>query len=136
MQRAMMASALLVSLADGSVDADELFVLSKELRSARFAHRSQLVHELADVPGVDSRPPPGTTYATYRGPGLEVIRSATDLVARKAPEELSDFRDFLLRLAEVVADANSKGSILGVGAQRRTPHEAEAIEAIRGALTL
>ena len=136
MQRAMMASALLVSLADGSVDADELFVLGKELRSARFAHRSQLVHELADVPNVDSRPPRGTTYASYRDPGLEAIRSATDFVARKAPEELSDFREFRVRLAEVVADANSKGSVLGVGAQRRTPQEAEAIEAIRGAMSL
>lgn len=136
MQRAMMAAGILVSLADGTVDADEVFVLTKELRSARFAHRSQLVHELADVPGLDARLQRGTTYATYREPGLQAIRSATSIVAEKAPAELADFREFLIRLAEVVADANSKGSILGVGSQLRTPEELVAIEAVREALNL
>jgi hypothetical protein len=136
MQRGMMASGMLVSLADGAVDADEIFVLTRELRSAKFAHRSQLIHELADVSTLNTRLQPNTTYAHYREPGLEAIRSATDIVARKAPAELSDFREFLVRLAEVVADANSKESILGVGAQRRTPNEAAAIEAVRGAMSL
>lgn len=136
MQRAMMAAGVLVSLADGTLDADEIFVLTKELRSARFAHRSQLIHELADVPTLNTRQPMDTTYATFKEPGLEAIRAATDIVTRKAPTELPDFRDFLVRLAEVVADANSKGSILGVGAQRRTPNESSAIEAIRSAVGL
>lgn len=131
-----MASGLLVSLADGAVDADEMFVLTKELRSARFAHRSQLVHELADLPAMNDRPQPGTTYASYREPGLAAIRTATDMVAKKAPADLGDFREFLVRLAEVVADANSKGDILGVGARRRTPNEAAAIEAVREAMSL
>jgi hypothetical protein len=136
MQRGMMASGVLVSLADGTVDADEIFVLTKELRSARFAHRSQLIHELADVPTLNTDLPPGTTYESYREPSLEAIRSAADIVATKAPADLSDFREFLVRLAEVVADANSKDSILGVGAQLRTSNESAAIEAVRGAMIL
>jgi hypothetical protein len=136
MQRAMMAAGFLVSLADGAVDSVEIFVLTKELRSARFAHRSRLVHELADLPTLDTRLQPGTTYASYREPGLEAIRAATDIVARKAPAELPDYRQFLVRLAESVADANSRGSILGVGAQRRTADEIAAIEAVRGAMSL
>jgi len=136
MQRAMMASGLLVSLADGAVDSDELFVLTKELRSARFAHRSQLVHELADMPRLNPEVQPNATFASYREPGLAAIRSATHIVATKASAELADFREFLVRLAEVVADANSKGDILGVGAQRRTPNETTAIDAIRTAMEL
>jgi hypothetical protein len=137
MQRAMMASGVLVSLAEGVADADEIYGLTKELRSARFAHRSQLIRELADVPDPDTRRlQQDTTYATYRDPGLAAIRSATDIVARKAPAELPEFQDFLVVLAEVVADANREGSILGVGAQRRTPNEAAAVDAIRRALGL
>ena len=136
MQRAMMASGVLVSLADGALDREEVHALSMELRSARFAHRSRLVHELADVPTPDTEARPPATYAGLRESGLEAIRTAADIVARKAPEELADFREFLVRLAEVVADANRKGDILGVGAQRRTPEETAAIEAVRTALGL
>ncbi len=136
MQRAMMASGLLVSVADGTIDQDELHVLTMELRSARFAHRSQLVHELSDVPTLNTDSRPHTVRASHREAGLEAIRAATGIVATKAPAELSDFREFLVNLAEVVADANSKGDILGVGAQRRTPEEIAAIEAIRSALGL
>jgi hypothetical protein len=134
MQRAMMASGVLVSLADGAVDPDELHALSMELRGARFAHRSQLVHELAEVPVLNPEAGPQATYASQREPALEAIRSAADIVARKAPADFPDFREFLVKLAEVVADANRKGDILGVGAQRRTPDETAAIEAIRSAL--
>jgi hypothetical protein len=137
MQRAMMASGMLVSLADGAVDQDELHALTMELRGARFAHRSQLVHELADVPNLNTESrPQASTYDTQREAGLEAIRSAAGIVARKAHAELPDFQAFLVKLAEVVADANRKGDILGVGAQRRTPEETAAIEAIRSALGL
>jgi hypothetical protein len=136
MQRAMMASGMLVSLADGTVDQDELHNLTMELRSARFAHRSQLVHELADVPTLNTESRPPATYASLLEPGLEAIRAAVEIVARKAPAELPHFQEFLVKLAEVVADANRKGDILGVGAQRRTPEEVAAIEAIRSALGL
>ncbi len=136
MQRAMMASGVLVSLADGVIDREEMHALTMELRSARFAHRSQLVHELADVPTLNTESRLPATYASFREPGLEAIRAAADIVARKAPTELPDFQQFLVKLAEVVGDANREGDILGVGAQRRTPNETAAIEAIRKALGL
>jgi hypothetical protein len=136
MQRAMTAAAMLVSLADGAVDPEEMHALAMELRGARFAHRSQLVHELADVPALDTRPRTPEAYAAYREGGLETIRAAAAIVARKAPAELQDYREFLVQMAEAVADANVKGDILGVGRQRRTPEELAAIEAITKALGL
>ena len=136
MQRAMTAAAMLVSLADGAVDPEEMHALAMELRGARFAHRSQLVHELADVPNLDTTPRAPEAYAAYHDGGLDTIRAAADVVARKAPAELQDYREFLVQLAEAVADANVKGDVLGVGRQRRTQDELAALEAVRNALGL
>ena len=135
MQRALTASAMLVSLADGSVDPEELHALAMDLRSARFAHRSQLVHELADVPTLNTEPKT-PTYAAYQKGALETIRAAVDIVARTAPAELYDFQEFVVKLTEAVADANLKGDIMGVGRLRRTPEELAALEAVRRALGL
>ena len=137
LQRAMVAAGLLVSLADGTADPEEMHELTMQLRGARFAHGSQLVHELADMPALNSgSPAPQTTYAEYREPALESIRAAVTIVTRQAPDELSDFRDFLVKLAEVVADANRKGDPMGVGLVRRSPEELDAIAAVKGALGL
>jgi len=134
MQRALTASAMLVSLADGRVDREELHALTMDLRSARFAHRSQLVQELADMPTLNPEPKAPATYAAYREGALEMIRAAVGIVARKAPAELHDFQEFVVKLAEAVADANLKGDILGVGRMRRTPEELAAVEAVRQAV--
>lgn len=136
MQRGMMAGAMLVSLADGTIDREEIHALTMDLRGARFAHRSQLVHELADLPALDTGPKAPAAYAAYQEGALETIRAAVGIVARKAPAELGDYQEFVVQLAEAVADANLKGDILGVGRVRRTPEEREAIEAVRKALGL
>ena len=136
MQRAMLAGAMLVSLADGSVDREELHALTMDLRDARFAHRSQLVHELADVPPLKTEPRTPATYAAYQRGAVETIRAAVDILAAKAPAELRDFQEFVVRLAEAVADANLKGDILGAGRVRRTPDELVAIKAVKQALGL
>jgi hypothetical protein len=135
MQRAMVAAGVLVSIADGAIDREEVHALSMELRGARFAHRSQLVHELADVPTLNPGSATPAAYAAYQDGGLETIRAAAAIVAGKAAPELGDFRAFLLKMAEAVAAANRKGGIMGVGLQRRAPEELAAIDAIRDALS-
>lgn len=45
--------------------------------------------------------------------------------------ELPDFREFLVEIATVVAEVNQEGGFLGVGAQRRTPKEVAATDAVR-----
>jgi hypothetical protein len=136
MQRAMLAGAMLVSLADGSVDREELHALTMDLRDARFAHRSQLVHELADVPPLKTEPTTPASYAAYQQEAVQTIRSAVDILTAKAPAELRDYQDFVVRLAEAVADANLKGDILGAGRVRRTPDEVAAIRLVKQALGL
>jgi uncharacterized membrane protein len=136
LQQAMMASGVLVSLAEGVVDADEMFALIKKLREASVAHPRRFVRELTGGSSFNTGLRAGTKYADYEAPALEAIRSATTIVARTAPAELADFRAFLVELAETVADANLEGGFFGVGAQRRTPNEAAAIELVVKATAL
>jgi uncharacterized membrane protein len=136
LQQALMASGVLVSLAEGVVDADEILALVKKLREASITHPRRFIRELTAASTFDSRLRPGVTYADYEGPALQAIRSATAIVARTVPVELADFGAFLVEIAAVVADANKEGGFFGLGARPRTPNEAAAMEAVRRATTL
>jgi hypothetical protein len=136
MQGAIMASGVLVSMAEGVIDDPEIHALQKELRSVRFAHPSPFIQQLADLPELNTRRRPGATYEEYRDSGLETIRSAVEILGRKAPAELAAFQQVLVRIAEIVADANREGDVFGVGARRRTPNETAAIEEVRRAAGL
>jgi hypothetical protein len=96
----------------------------------------RFIRELAATSTFDTGLPPGTTYAEYEGPALRLIRSATEVVAEVAPEELTDFRAFLMTIAETVADANEEGGFFGLGARPRVPNEVKAMEAVRMASAL
>jgi hypothetical protein len=131
LQQALMASGVLVSLAEGTVYPEEIFALVKTLREAGTSHPNRFIRELAAASTFDTGIRSGTRYADYKTPALEVIRSATMILARTAPRELSDFRELLVHLAMIVADANNEGGFFGLGARPRTPSEAAAIEAIQ-----
>jgi uncharacterized membrane protein len=136
LQQAMMASGVLVSLAEGVVDADEIFALIRKLRDASITHPQRFIRELTAATAFNTRLRDGTSYADYEGPALAAIRSATAIVARAAPAQLSGFRAFLAEIAGVVADANREGGFFGLGARRRTANEAAAIDAVRRATGL
>ncbi len=132
LQEAMMAAGILVSLAEGSVDAEEILALVRKLREASIAHPRRLIRELAAsalITGLRA----GTRYADYEAPALDAIREATAIIAARASAELPGFRAFLAEVAMAVADANKEGGFLGVGARRRTPCEAAAIQAVNKA---
>lgn len=85
---------------------------------------SELVRELAhDVREADGRDQ-NLNPANIETPTLERLAAASALLARKAPEELSAFRMFILGIAETVAEAAG-----GV-----SPAEMHAIEKVRAAL--
>jgi uncharacterized membrane protein len=133
LQQAMTASGVLVSLAEGVVDAEEIFALIKKLREASFGHPRRFVRELTATSSFNTGLQPGTRYADYEGPAIEAVRSAAAIVARTAPGELPDFRAFLVEIAEAVANANREGGFFGLGALPRTPKEAAAVEVVRRA---
>jgi hypothetical protein len=136
MEQAMMTAGVLVSLAEGGVDADEIFALVKKLREASIAHPRRFIRELAAASAFSTGLRAGARYADYEAPALAAIRAATAIIACKAPAELPGFRLFLAEIAMVVADANKEGGFLGVGAHRRTRDEAAAIEAVSRATGL
>ncbi|MEV7601887.1 DUF1003 domain-containing protein [Kitasatospora sp. NPDC089797] len=129
--RALMASGVLVALAEGVADPEEVIAIVKLLREASTTHPRRFVRELAAASAFDTGLRPDTRFAQYRGPALETIRSAARIVAERAPDELDTFRAFLTEIATVVADANEEGGFLGLGARTRVPTELAAMEAVR-----
>jgi hypothetical protein len=136
LQQALMASGVLVALAEGAVDTEEIFALVKTLREASITHPRRFIRELTAASTFSTGLRPGTRYADYEGPALEVIRSATAVVAREAPAELPGFRAFLAEIAATVGDANREGGFFGLGARQRTDSEAAALTAVTRAAGL
>lgn len=63
------------------------------------------------------------------------IREAKEELAAKADEsDVSAYRDFILAVAQRVAEADKSGGVLGIGGERVSEREAAAIEEIRDAL--
>ena len=107
----------------------ETFAMSKAYAEARAAHGAS---ELLDAV-VSSKPKVDRTHHgsvdEQRVAALAHVREAVGLVALKAtPEEVGDYRRFVLTLAEKVAAAHREGG------QDVSSPEAKAIEEIRDAL--
>lgn len=136
LQQAMLAAGVLVSLAEGGIDADEILALVRVLREASIAHPRRLIRELAAASAFSTGLRPGTRYADYEAPALAAIRAATAIIAARVPAELPGFRSFLAEIAMVVAEVNKEGGFFGAGARRRTPNEAAAIKSVNRATGL
>lgn len=133
LQRAPMSAGLLVGLAVGVVDPEEMFVLVKMLRDASTSHPLRLVREVTATATFETGLRADTRYAEFVTPALATVRQAAEILAAKAPADLAGYRQFLVEVATAVADANREGGILGIGAHFRTSEEAAAVEAIRKA---
>jgi hypothetical protein len=56
------------------------------------------------------------------------------LQAKATDEDVAAYRTFILELVQRVADADKSGGFLGIGGERETSNETQAIDEIRGAL--
>jgi hypothetical protein len=120
---------LLVATSERGGIFKETLAISKTYAEARSHHgQSELLDAIiAAKPVVD--------HSRYHSPeelrerSLGHIRDAVALVAAKgAPEELEEFKGFIVHIAEAVAQAHKEGGE-AVGA-----HESESIEAIKAAV--
>lgn len=136
LQQSLMAAGVLVAIAEGDVDAEEMFALIKKLREVAITHPRRFVRELAGSSSFDTGLQPDTTYAEYRPIAEDLITAATGILGRVAPDELPQFRVLLSEIAEDVGDANLEGGFFGLGAQRRFGNEVAAIAAVRRAAGL
>lgn len=112
----------------------ESFSMAKAYSEAR---RQQGDSELLDTIASTK---PEVDHTRYHSPdelkehGLGHLRDAVALLEQKAtPEEVDDYKRFVINLAQRVAEAHKEG-FLGLSGERVSDAEREAIEEIAGAL--
>ena len=117
-------AALLVSTSDrGFFDTfKEAGALARHLGEARKNASSEVVRELAETGGAGFGF--GTSPTELESETLEALRSAVSILERKAPEDVADYRAFVLELAESVGRAAGGGDAA----------EAATVDRIRSAL--
>lgn len=126
--------ALMVILAERGGAIRESIALGKAYAEARRNSGNEFIEALvSSPPHLDPRSMGPADQ--LRGQLSERIRSAISLVEQKAtPEETQEYRDFILRLADVVAHAAKEGGTLGIGGKEVTEQEQAAIDELRGQL--
>ena len=126
LEKGVFGAGMLVSVADrGFFDTfKEAGAIAKHLRDARERSESQLVRELGEMKG---RGGFGMTDSPQEveTETLEALGSAMATLRAKAPDEAAAYRDFVVGVAESVAQAAKD---VGAG-------ESDAIEKLRGALS-
>lgn len=116
LQRGVTGAGLLVSLSDRSFfdTFKEAGALAKHIAEAKQSSSSELVRELADIHGTGfglTSSPDAVENAT-----VEALASAKAALASKAPEELESYRQFVVEVAQSVADAAGGGATAEQGA--------------------
>ena len=112
----------------------ESFSMAKAYAEARKQHgESQLLDEIASTkPEIDH-----TRYHSVeelKEHGLQHLRDAVEVLGQKAtPEEVDEYRRFVLTLANRVADAHKEG-FLGLSGERVSEAEGAAVAEIAEAL--
>src|SRR2546425_11671187 len=109
LHKGVLGAGLLVSLSDKSFfdSFKEAGALAKHVAAAKQSNTSALVRELADVKG--------TGFGLTASPDkveqetLEALRSAKTTLEAKAPEELEPYRQFVVEVAQSVANAAGGG---------------------------
>lgn len=128
--RAPALAGLMVILADRGGTIRESIALGRAYAEARRDGGSELVEQLvASPPQVD----PKSVGSPDQLP--EQIREAARIVEEKAtPEEVEEYRQFIMRLADVVARANKEGGVLGIGGKEVSEEEQAALDQLASTL--
>jgi hypothetical protein len=116
LQKGVVGSGLLVSLSDRSFfdSFKEAGALGKHVAQAKRNNSSELVRELADVRG--------TGFGLTSSPDkveqetLAALQTAKTTLESKAPDELDPYRQFVVDVAQSVADAAGGGETAESGA--------------------
>jgi hypothetical protein len=129
--RAPALAGVMVALADRGGTFRESLSLGKAYAAARSEGGSELLEELVASP-------PSLNPESVKQPDQipEHIREAVRTVEEKATdEEAEDYRQFIRRLADVVAHAHKEGGVLGIGGKEVSPEEQEALDRLSSTLS-
>jgi hypothetical protein len=116
---------VMVALADRGGSFRESLALGKAYAAAkREEGGTELLNELVASPPSLDRESAGQPDQIP-----EQIREAVRIVDEKAtPEEAEEYRQFILRLADVVAHAHKEGGVLGIGGKEVSEEEQAALD--------
>lgn len=130
--RAPALAGVMVALADRGGTFRESLALGKAYAAAkRDGSGSELLQELVASPPSLDRESAGQPDQIP-----EQIREAVRTVEEKAtPEEAEEYRQFILRLADVVAHAHKEGGVLGIGGKEVSPEEQAALDGLSSTLS-
>ena len=123
--RAPALAGVMVALADRGGSFRESLALGKAYAAAkRDDGGTELLKELVASPPSLDRESAGQPDQIP-----EQIREAVRTVEEKAtPEEAEEYRQFILRLADVVAHAHKEGGVLGIGGKEVSEEEQAALD--------
>jgi hypothetical protein len=129
--RAPALAGVMVALADRGGSFRESIALGKAYTAARSEGGSELMEQLvASPPSLD----PQSAKQPDQIP--EQIQEAVRIVEEKGtPEEAEEYRQFVLRLADVVAHAHKEGGVLGIGGKEVSPEEQAALDRLSSTLS-
>jgi hypothetical protein len=129
--RAPALAGVMVALADRGGTLRESLALGKAYAAARRDGGSELIEQLV------ASPPQLNPQAVGQPDQIpEQIRQAVQTVEEKAtPEEAEEYRQFVLRLADVVAHAHKEGGVLGIGGKEVSPDEQAALDRLSSTLS-
>ena len=127
-------AALMVMVADRGGAIRESIALGKAYAAARRDDGSELIQGLVQTP-------PRLNPADF-GPADQLraalpqrIEEALRTVEAKAtPDEGREYRDFILRVADVVAHAAKEGGVLGIGGKEVSPEEQAVLDQLASTL--
>jgi hypothetical protein len=127
-------AAMGVAMAERGGTLRESVSMARAYAEARREENGELVREVVSTP-------PALDPSTMRAPGdvaregADRLRQAVALLEDKAtPEELADYRRFVISVAETVAGAKREGGFLGVGGRDVSDAEQAALDEIRATL--
>jgi hypothetical protein len=81
------------------------------------------------------RVPPGATPTAVQEAAIEILRRTSELLGNKAtPEEATEVRQWLTRVAQATAEAAKEGGFLGFGGTLVSEEEKAAIARIESTL--
>jgi hypothetical protein len=128
--RAPALAGLMVIFADRGGTIRETIALGKAYAEARREGGSELLEDIvASPPRVD----PKSIGSPDQLP--EHIREAVRLMQEKAtPEEAEEYRQFILRVADVVAHAHKEGGVLGIGGKEVSEQEQAVLDQLASTL--
>ena len=127
-------AALMVVVADRGGAIRESIALGKAYAEARREGGSELIEQLVATP-------PGLN-PTEMGPADQlrtqlpqrVEEAVRTVEANATAEEAREYRDFILRVADVVAHAAKEGGVLGIGGKEVSAEEQAVLDELSGKL--